>query len=69
MREQGRHRLGAPGLVHCARYPAVAERLAEIRGASWWAPSRHTLAGLRRRAALAAAERAWAPTVRPLRAA
>ncbi|MFC7616149.1 hypothetical protein ACFQV2_24425 [Actinokineospora soli] len=66
---RGRHRLGTPGLVHCVAHRAVAERLAELSRLSWWQPARHTLAGLRRRAALAAAERAWAPTVRPLRAA
>lgn len=62
----GRHRLGTPGLVHCIRYRAVAEALAEYRR-GWWiaitVPARHTLAGLRRRAATAAAERAWAPAI------
>jgi hypothetical protein len=40
--------------------------LAEYRR-NWWSailvPARHTLAGLRRRAAAAATERAWAPAV------
>lgn len=61
---RGRHRLGTPGLVHCLALPAIAERLAERRRVAWWRPAGHTLAGLRRRAALAAAERAWAPAVR-----
>lgn len=65
-RPAGRHRLGAPGLVHCVEFGAVAEALAEYRR-MWWTtilvPARHTLAGLRRRAAAAAAERAWAPVV------
>ncbi len=64
--QSGRHRLGTPGLVHCLRYQAVRVRLEEYRRA-WWTtavvPARHTLAGLRRRAAAAAAERAWAPIV------
>lgn len=63
-RRPGRHRLGTPGLVHCIQYHAVAEALAEYRR-NWWTtiivPAKHTLAGLRRRAAAAAAERAWAP--------
>ena len=62
----GRHRLGTPGLVHCIWHRPVAEALAEYRR-SWWTaimvPARHTLAGLRRRAAAAAAERAWAPAI------
>lgn len=66
---RGRHRLGTPGLVHCVVHRAVAERLADLRRAAWWQPARHTLAGLRRRAALAAVERAWAPAVGPVRAA
>ena len=64
-RPAGRHRQGAPGLVHCVEFSAVAEALADFRR-TWWStiavPARHTLAGLRRRAA-AAAERAWAPVV------
>lgn len=64
--QPGRHRLGTPGLVHCLRYHAVAAALEEYRR-TWWStalrPARHTLAGLRRRAAAAAAERAWAPVV------
>ena len=66
MRGSGKHRLGAPGLVHCTEHPAVATALAEYRR-TWWStiltPARHTLAGLRRRAAAAAVERAWAPVV------
>ncbi|MGH3757088.1 hypothetical protein [Actinophytocola sp.] len=64
--QPGRHRLGIPGLVHCLRYHAVAVALEEYRR-TWWTaalmPARHSLAGLRRRAAAAAAERAWAPVV------
>ncbi|SDC19313.1 hypothetical protein [Actinokineospora iranica] len=67
IRHQGRHRLGSPGLVHCIEHRPVADALAEYRR-TWWSailvPARHSLAGLRRRAAAAAAERAWAPTVR-----
>jgi hypothetical protein len=63
-RREGRHRLGTPGLVHCIEHRAVAVALAEYRR-GWWSaitvPARHTLAGLRRRAAAAAVERAWAP--------
>ncbi|HEV8560246.1 MAG TPA: hypothetical protein VGR06_28255 [Actinophytocola sp.] len=63
----GRHRLGTPGLRHCIEHRAVATALVEYRR-NWWSailvPARHTLAGLRRRAATAAAERAWAPAVR-----
>ncbi len=67
----GRHRLGTPGLVHCVMYRQVAEALARPR--TWWrqalAPaqdavrirSRHSLAGLRRRAVVVAMERAWVP--------
>ena len=65
-RHEGRHRLGTPGLVHCIRHRAVAEALAEYRRGWWTAitvPAKHTLAGLRRRAAAAAAERAWAPAI------
>ncbi|HEY7598273.1 MAG TPA: hypothetical protein VH969_34380 [Actinophytocola sp.] len=64
--QSGRHRLGSPGLVHCLRYYEVRVALEEYRR-TWWrtalVPARHTLAGLRRRAAAAAAERAWAPVV------
>lgn len=62
----GRHRLGTPGLVHCVRYRQVAEALAKPR--TWWRAeavarirSRHSLAGLRRRAVVVAMERAWVP--------
>ncbi|MCT2587123.1 hypothetical protein [Actinophytocola gossypii] len=63
----GRHRLGAPGLRHCLEYRAVAEALAEYRR-NWWTTilvptAKHSLAGLRRRAAAAAADRAWAPAI------
>jgi hypothetical protein len=61
-RPEGRHRLGTPGLVHCIEHRAVAERIAEYRR-TWWIPARHTLAGLRRRAAAAAVERAWVPAI------
>ncbi len=68
---QARHRLGSPGLVHCVEHAPVAEALAASRR-GWWSviltPARHTLAGLRKRAASAAAERAWGPVVRPLAA-
>ena len=63
---EGRHRLGTPGMVHCIRHRPVAEALAEYRRGWWTAitvPARHTLAGLRRRAAAAAVERAWAPAI------
>jgi hypothetical protein len=62
----GRHRLGTPGLVHCVMYRQVAEALARPR--TWWRAqdvarvrSRHSLAGLRRRAVVVAMERAWVP--------
>ncbi|WP_436496519.1 hypothetical protein [Actinokineospora sp. HUAS TT18] len=65
-RRPGRHRLGTPGLVHCVVHTSVADALAEYRR-TWWStlllPARHSLAGLRRRAAAAAMERAWAPAV------
>ncbi|SES20209.1 hypothetical protein [Actinokineospora terrae] len=61
-RRRGRHRLGTPGLVHCTEYLSVPAHR------TWWSmvlmPARHSLAGLRRRAAAAAVERAWAPQVR-----
>jgi hypothetical protein len=64
--QPGRHRLGNPGLVHCLRFHAVAAALEEFHRTRWstaLVPARHSLAGLRRRAAAAAAERAWAPVV------
>jgi len=65
-RQPGRHRLGAPGLVHCLKHQPVATALFEYRR-TWWTtvlvPAKHSLVGLRRRAAAAAAERAWAPVV------
>jgi hypothetical protein len=64
--QPGRHRLGTPGLVHCLRFHAVAVALEEFHRNGWSAalvPAKHSLAGLRRRAAAAAAERAWAPVV------
>lgn len=66
VKRRGRHRLGTPGLVHCLEYRAVAEALT-VERRTWWSvvtvPAKHTLAGLRRRAAAAAAERAWAPAI------
>lgn len=60
----GKHRLGTPGLVHCVSHRPVALALAECRR-SWMSallvPAKHSLAGLRRKAAAAAAERAWIP--------
>ena len=60
----GRHRLGTPGLVHCVLHRPVALALEEYRR-TWLSallvPAKHSLAGLRRRARLAAAERAWIP--------
>lgn len=60
----GRHRLGTPGLVHCVRHRHVADALEEYRR-NWLTailvPAKHSLAGLRRRAGSAAADRAWAP--------
>jgi hypothetical protein len=61
---QGRHRLGTPGLVHCARHPEVAFALEEFRRGWLWAlltPARHSLAGLRRRAIAAHAKQVWTP--------
>jgi hypothetical protein len=70
-RQPGRHRLGATGLVHCLEHHAVATALEEYRR-TWWTtilvPAKHSLAGLRRRAAAAATERAWAPAVNYSRA-
>lgn len=66
-RKGGRHRLGTPGLVHCVRHKAVTEALAEYRR-GWLAavlvPAKHSIAGLRKRAARAASESAWAPVNR-----
>lgn len=57
---RGRHRLGTPGLVHCALYGEVAVELVTGRR-TWMArlivPARHSFAGLRRRAA----DRRWVP--------
>lgn len=57
----GRHRLGRPGLVHCVAHRQVADALGSER--AWWQRSRHSLAGLRRRAVAVAMERAWVPGV------
>ena len=66
----GRHRLGRPGLVHCVTHRPVADALGSHR--AWWRRlvmpaavrlrSRHSLAGLRRRAVAMAMERAWVPS-------
>jgi len=60
----GRHRLGAPGLVHCVLHRPVAQALEEYRR-TWLTallvPAKHSLAGLKRRARTAALEHAWAP--------
>lgn len=60
----GRHRLGAPGLVHCVLHRPVAVALEEYRR-TWLTalitPAKHSLAGLRRRARAAALERVWIP--------
>ncbi|GAB3449623.1 hypothetical protein GCM10027436_44560 [Actinophytocola sediminis] len=66
-RRTGKHRLGSAGLRYCLDYRAVAEALV-ARRRGWWTgilmpTARHSLAGLRRRAAAAAAERAWAPAI------
>jgi len=62
----GRHRLGTPGLMHCILHRPVALALEEYRR-NWLTalliPAKHSLAGLRRKAAMAATERAWAPAV------
>jgi hypothetical protein len=67
---RGRHRLGTPGLVHCALHPPVAVALITNRR-SWLAallvPARHSLAGLRRRALAPLTptrtpDQAWSPT-------
>lgn len=51
-RAPGRHRVGAPGLVHCLEHPEVALALGEFRR-GWLSallvPARHSWAGLRRR--------------------
>lgn len=60
-RTYGRHRLGAPGLVHCALHAEVAAALTRNRRgglAALLVPARHSLAGLRRRAATTGA---WSP--------
>ena len=60
----GRHRLGTPGLVHCVLHRPVALALEEYRR-TWLTallvPAKHSLAGLRRHARMAATERAWIP--------
>ena len=60
----GRHRLGTPGLVHCLMHRPVALALEEYRR-NWLTallvPAKHSLAGLRRTARMAASERAWIP--------
>lgn len=60
----GRHRLGTPGLVHCVRHRHVADALTDYRR-NWLTtilvPAKHSLAGLRRRAASTAIEHAWIP--------
>jgi len=62
----GKHRLGTPGLVHCVQYRSVSLALEEYRR-TWLSallvPAKHSLMGLRRRAQLAAMERAWVPAV------
>jgi hypothetical protein len=67
----GRHRLGRSGLVHCGTHRQVATALGGQQ--AWWRRvvmparaavrirSRHSLAGLRRRAVAMAMERAWVP--------
>lgn len=60
----GRHRLGTPGLAHCLEHRSVSVALEEYRR-TWLTallvPAKHSLAGLRRRASMAATERAWIP--------
>ncbi|MGH3494073.1 MAG: hypothetical protein ACRDRL_28165 [Sciscionella sp.] len=60
----GKHRLGAPGLVHCVQHRQVAVALADYRR-SWFTailvPAQHSLAGLRRRAAAMSGDHAWVP--------
>jgi hypothetical protein len=62
----GRHRLGTPGLAHCVLHRSVYVALEDYRR-TWLSallvPAKHSLAGLRRRALLAATERAWVPAV------
>ncbi|MBO0839855.1 MAG: hypothetical protein J2O49_03410 [Sciscionella sp.] len=63
---RGRHRLGAPGLVHCVVHYHVADALQRHRRGWWTAlftPARHSLAGMRKRAGTAALDSAWAPPV------
>ena len=64
----GRHRLGTPGLVHCLVHRPVAEALAGYQR-TWLStllvPAKHSFAGLRRKARVAALERIWVPTVSP----
>lgn len=60
----GKHRLGTPGLVHCAEIRSVADALAEYRRgwlATLMVPARHSLAGLRKRARATARESILAP--------
>ncbi|RJQ72757.1 hypothetical protein D5S17_25940 [Pseudonocardiaceae bacterium YIM PH 21723] len=63
VRGTGRHRLGTPGLVHCGLLPGFHAALDKLRRSRFWSlgPSQHTLTGLRRRGANAAAARAWMP--------
>jgi hypothetical protein len=65
-KQVGRHRLGTPGLVHCLLHRPVSMALEEYRR-TWLSallvPAKHSLLGLRRRAQLAAMERAWVPAV------
>jgi hypothetical protein len=60
----GRHRLETPGLVHCIRHHQVAKALEEYRR-TWFTallvPAKHSLAGLQRKAQIAAAAHAWIP--------
>jgi hypothetical protein len=62
----GRHRLGAPGLVHCLFHRPVADALADYHR-TWLSallvPAKHSFAGLRRKARAAALERIWVPAV------
>lgn len=64
--DRGRHRLGTPGLVHCVCHLEVALALGDHRRRWLWTlltPARHSLAGLRRRAMQAHAQRVWTPRV------
>jgi hypothetical protein len=63
---KGRHRLGAQGLVHCARHRRVFLALKAQRRSRLSAlltPAKHSLSGLRRKAVAAAREGSWAPAV------